>query len=123
MYPLLDALLYIFHVLVMLVNLAGWVRPVTRKLQRYTFGATVLSWLLPGAWYGFGYCFLTDWHWQVRRAMGEYDLPYSFIQLIARDLGCGEISTGTSDMIAVTGLSIALIGCAWGIYRDKKTAG
>lgn len=32
-----------------------------------------------GYFYGWGYCLLTDWHWEIKRKLGEVDLPSSFV--------------------------------------------
>ena len=41
---------------------------------------TLFSWFGLGWFYGFGYCPSTDWHWQIKEAMGETGLPNSFIK-------------------------------------------
>ena len=30
-----------------------------------------------------GYCFLADWHWNVKQKLGEIDLPNSFVKYFA----------------------------------------
>ena len=53
----------------------------TRKLHLISLGLTTFSWLVPGIWYGFGYCFLTDRHWEIKEKFGQTGLPASFIYL------------------------------------------
>ncbi len=80
LYRLLDALFVIFHTVLIVFNLLGWARRRTRRLHLFTIGATVLSWFGLGAVYGWGYCPLTDWHWDVKRALGETALPASWVK-------------------------------------------
>ena len=83
---LLDTLFTIVHSAVVLVNMFGWIHPRTRRLQRFILDLTTLSWRGVGAIYGWGYCFLTDWQWLVKRELGHTGLPASFIQYVLRDL-------------------------------------
>lgn len=78
----LNHALMLLHLLVIGINMFGWIWPRTRPLQRWTLLLTTLSWLGLGAFYGLGYCFLTDWHWSIKRQLGERALPPSFIQYI-----------------------------------------
>lgn len=84
--PLLDAVLMLVHLLVIAINVFGWIWPRTRPLQRWVLSLTSLSWLGLGAYFGWGYCFLTDWHWQIKRSLGEGPLPASYIQYILRNI-------------------------------------
>jgi hypothetical protein len=43
---------------------------------------TAASWFILGIWYGWGYCLCTDWHWQVREAMGIHDRSDSYIHFL-----------------------------------------
>lgn len=47
----------------------------------WVFSGTIFSWGALGLVYGFGYCFLTDIHWQVKHSLGER-LPPSYIHYI-----------------------------------------
>lgn len=78
----LDYALMGFHLLIIGINLFGWIWPRTRRLQRGLLFLTSLSWIGLGAFYGLGYCFLTDWHWSIKRQLGELALPPSFIQYV-----------------------------------------
>lgn len=87
-YVWLDTLLWWLHVLVIGFNLLGWIWNSTRRLHLVIVLLTIVSWLILGFWYGFGYCFLTDWHWEIKRELGEADLPSSFITyLLNKQLG------------------------------------
>lgn len=83
-----DLALILFHAALTLFNLLGWAWWRTRKANLVTLVATGLSWFGLGIWYGFGYCPLTDWHWQVLRELGVEDIPRSYITyLLQRILG------------------------------------
>ena len=41
-----------------------------------------MSWGVMGLKYGLGYCICTDWHWQVRQALGIHDEAHTYIQLV-----------------------------------------
>jgi hypothetical protein len=77
---LLDHILLWTHFAAIAINLGGWAFPQTRRFHRWVLATTASSWLLGGVFYGLGYCFLTDWHWDVKRSLGETQLPASFIQ-------------------------------------------
>lgn len=84
----LNYFFYIFHTVLVLFNLFGWLHPKTRKFHFYSLVITLFSWRILGIWYGFGYCLLTDWHYQVLRKLGETGMPSSYIAFLI------EIFTG-----------------------------
>jgi hypothetical protein len=77
---LLDQSLFLLHAALVLFILTGWMWPRTRRLHLLMVVLTLGSWVGLGAWYGWGYCPLTDWHWQVKTALGETGLPASYIK-------------------------------------------
>ena len=80
MYVFLDIFFIIFHSSLIVLNLVGWIWERTRKAHLLVLGLTMCSWFGLGNWYGFGYCPITDWHWQVKRKLGEAELPISYIK-------------------------------------------
>ena len=78
-YRLLDILFVVFHTLLVGFNMLGWAWRRTRRLHLITISATLLSWFGLGVAYGWGYCPLTDWHWDVKRALGATGLPASWM--------------------------------------------
>ena len=82
MYAFLDVFFTAFHTILIIVNLVGWIWKKTRKLNLTCLGLTAFSWYALGIFYGVGYCFCTDWHWQVRRKMGHYDMPGSYVKFL-----------------------------------------
>ena len=104
MYVLLDIFFVIFHSALIAFNLAGWIWRKTRKAHLAVLSLTMISWFVAGIWYGFGYCPCTDWHWQVKKKLGEQDLPSSYVKYYVDRL------TGLDwDPFAVD-LTVAILG-------------
>lgn len=78
-YQTLDYGFIILHSLVVVFNLFGWAWRPARRANLLLLILTGLSWFGLGIFYGWGYCPLTDWHYQVLRELGIIDLPYSYI--------------------------------------------
>ena len=92
MLKFLDILYTIIHLLIIGFNLFGWIWPLTRKAHLITIGATAASWFILGIWFGWGYCPVTDWQWDVKEKLGERDLPASFITYFANKLTAKDFS-------------------------------
>lgn len=107
MIKLLDILFLCLHIIIILFNLFGWIWVRTRKLHFWLISATLFSWLVLGLKYGLGYCFLTDWHWDIKRQLGETDLPASFVKYFLDTYTFFDISAGTADL--VTGISFGIV--------------
>jgi len=119
MYVLLDWLFVLFHGGLVLFNLTGWIGRRTRLWHLVTSGLTVLSWFALGAIYGFGYCPCTDWHWQVKRRLGEADLPASYVKYYADRLtGLDWNATFVDVTTLVVGVGVFLLSC-WLNWRDQ----
>ncbi len=105
---LLDWFFLIFHAVLVVFNIIGWAFRRTRRLNLITLTLTGASWLLMGIWYGIGYCICTDWHWQVRRALGYRDASDTYIQfLVERLTGIVPDATLTKNVTAA-GFLLAL---------------
>ena len=76
----------VFHTLLIVFNCLGWAWRRTRRWNLVTLGLTAFSWLVMGLRYGVGYCICTDWHWQIRRALGYHDMEPSYLQFLVRSL-------------------------------------
>ena len=77
-----NTFFYVFHTVLIVFNLFGWILKRTRKLNLITLLLTFGSWVLLGIWKGWGYCFLTDWHYGILRRLGEHKLPNSYIAFL-----------------------------------------
>jgi len=80
MWIILDIVFLWLHIIIITFNLLGWIWIKTRKWHFWLMITTIFSWLILGLKYGLGYCFLTDWHWDVKRKLGETGMPASFIK-------------------------------------------
>lgn len=85
MYELLNIFFLLFHTVLVLFNLLGWIWKQTRRWNLYTLLATAFSWFGLGIWYGLGYCPCTHWHWLVRREIGYTDMPSSYIKFLIQE--------------------------------------
>lgn len=77
---------FVFHTALILFNVLGWIWRGTRKWNLLTLALTFVSWCVMGLWKGMGYCICTDWHWQIRRAMGLHDHADSYLVLLVQKL-------------------------------------
>ena len=82
LYLFLDNFLIIFHTILIIFNLFGWIWKRTRKLNLISLSIVAFSWIILGIWYGIGYCPLTDLHWHIKFLTGETYLPYSYIKYL-----------------------------------------
>lgn len=107
----LDLLLAAIHLGVVLGVLVLWIPRSTRRLHFWLVVLTAISWLGLGLLYGsIGYCFLTDWHWDVKRMRGQTHLPGSFIHyVVTRWLKLPVSSTTTDRWTAMSFASVATL--------------
>ncbi len=107
----LDAIFHIVHLTVILINLTFWMSLRTLRIAQVTLGLTLLSWAGFGAWYGFGYCFLTDWHWQVKERLGDTSVPPSYVKLVVNRTFGVDSDPALIDEATIAMLVVALLGC------------
>jgi hypothetical protein len=82
----LNIAFFVFHSVLILFNVFGWAWKRTRLWNLITLLGTAFSWGVMGLWKGAGYCIFTDWHWQVREAMGIHESSSSYLVLLVRNL-------------------------------------
>lgn len=104
-----DFLFFWLHILIIGFNLFGWMVPSWRKCHLMVAALTLVSWLFLGIWHGLGYCFLTDWHWNVKARLGETGLPASFVKYFVDNYTSLEMSTRTVDQLTVISFGAAII--------------
>ncbi len=105
----LDIFFVVLHTSVMAFNLFGWIPKKTRKANLTLLLLTGIFWAVIGpVFFAFGYCPLTDWHWDVLREMGVKDLPNSYVKYLADrltgldfDAKLVDIFTGISYLTAL----------------------
>lgn len=110
---------YVFHTLLILFNLMGWALPRLRKLHLLSLICTLGSWFLLGIWYGWGYCFLTDWHYDVLRKLGKTDLPDSYISFLIASLSGWTPSSGLVNTLTI---SLTLLALGVSIWVNRRPA-
>jgi len=109
-------------------NLFGWIWKKTRRLHLFVVVATLFSWLGLGFWYGLGYCFLTDWEWDIKRALGERNLPHSFTQYLSDNVFGLYLDTWWVDVLTVGLFILAILLALWinfikPVFNPKNSPG
>jgi hypothetical protein len=107
MLKFLDIFYTIVHLVIIGFNLTGWIFPRTRKLHLWCVATTCFCWIIPGIWYGFGYCPITDWQWNVKQKLGERNLPASFITYILNNFL--DLNIPEPLVISLTGILFLLV--------------
>lgn len=120
MLALADATFLLLHTALILFNVLGWVVPAWRRANLVMLLLTAASWFGLGLFYGLGYCPLTDWHWQVLRAMGRTDLPRSYVQYLVTRLTGLVPDSGLVDTAVGVGFALALVVSAGLSIRDWR---
>lgn len=117
----LDIFFHILHLSIIVINVTFWTSFRTLIIAQITMGLTLISWLGFGQVYGFGYCFLTDWHWQVKEKLGDNNLPASYVKLVIdRTLGV-DSDPALIDQWTIGILVFSLMGCLIQTIRLKKS--
>ncbi len=119
-YQLFDVLFVVFHTALIVFNTLGWIWRRTRRLHLLTISATLLSWFGLGIAYGWGYCPLTDWHWQVKRTLGETGLPASWVKYYLDGLTGVAWDTGLVDGLVIGAALAALVLSVTLNLRDRQ---
>lgn len=101
-YRLIDIFFVIFHTILIIFNLSGWIWKKTRMLNLITLALTGASWLFLGMIVGIpGYCPLTDWHFRVLKNLGKTDLPGSYIKYLADRITGIDFNAVTIDRLTL----------------------
>ena len=116
----LNYFFFVFHTVLIVFNVFGWIFVKTRKLHLYVLLITLFSWFVLGIWYGLGYCFLTDWHYEVLRKLGETQMPQSYIAFLIQKLTgwLPEVQLVNISTVVIT--MLALIASVWINFFRKK---
>ena len=108
-YKIADKFFYVFHICLILFNLFGWLFKPLRKWNLITLSLTAFSWFVLGAFYGFGYCILTDWHWQIRDHLGISNPFNSYIQFLLFTVFSISVSEHAVNVLTASLFFTALI--------------
>lgn len=120
MYAFLDVFFVVFHGAIVLFNVTGWIWRRTRRLHLIVIGLTFLSWFGLGIFYGWGYCPSTDWHWDVKRALGETDLPNSYVKYYVDAVTGMSWDPGLVNAVVMGVALAALIASVVLNVRDRR---
>ena len=110
---ILDIFFFGFHTILILFNVFGWLVPRWRSMNFISLSLTAFSWFILGIWYGWGYCFCTDWHWHVREILGYQDMSSSYIHFLILKLTRVDISTSLVEVYTVVIFFTAFIISAY----------
>ncbi|HSN61281.1 MAG TPA: DUF2784 family protein [Ferruginibacter sp.] len=125
LYQALNIFFFIFHSIFTLFNIIGWGFKKTRKLHLITMALTAFSWFVLGIWYGWGYCFCTDWHWSVREKLGYNDHSVSYIhflifKLTGVDLNPQLVEHATLVIFVLSFLISAWLNFKYLLFRKQQ---
>ncbi len=117
-YQFLNIFFFVFHTMFTLFNMVGWIFPKTRKLHLITILLTAFSWFVLGIWYGWGYCFCTDWHWQVREKLGYEDRSNSYIHFLILKLTGANLREQLVENVTLIVFLVSFALSIWLNIRD-----
>lgn len=116
-YQFLNIFFFVFHTAFTLFNTVGWAFTKTRKLHLVTILLTAFSWFVLGIWFGWGYCACTDWHWQVRNALGYKDRSNSYIHFLLLHVTGYNFNKQLVDIVT---LSIFILTAALSVWVNIR---
>ena len=106
----LDYFLTYFHSALILFVLSGWIFPQTRRPHAWLLILILIAWFGIGLYKGvLGYCPLTDWHWDIKRALGERGMSSSFVEYMVEKISGVNFSRKLVDGFTLGGLIMACI--------------
>lgn len=117
---ILNIFFFLFHGIIILINVFGWTIWRFRHLHYTVLGATLFSWLVMGYFFGWGYCFLTDWHYGILGQLGYRDLPNSYIKFCLDAILETDLDPLWVDVGTVSGLIFGMVGAGYNIAVRKK---
>ncbi|MCX7861814.1 MAG: DUF2784 domain-containing protein [Bacteroidales bacterium] len=126
-FKFLDIFFIVFHSLLIVFNVLGWIWVKTRFWNFVTLNITAFSWFILGIWYGWGYCFCTDWHWQVRNMLGKRIESHSYISFLIESIFNVNIPAHIVDSITLLVFICSYVASSyfqikkwWGNYKGIK---
>jgi len=120
MYQFLNIFFFVFHTFFTLFNITGWIFPATRKWNLLTLLLTAFSWFVLGIWYGWGYCFCTQWHWEVRKHLGYHDQTSSYIHFLLLKLTGIYFNPALVENSTLIAFIVSLFMSLWLNVKDRR---
>jgi len=125
LWHLLDWFFVLFHGGVILFNLFGWIFRGTRKWNLALLLLTAASWFGLGVFFGWGYCFLTDWHWQVLETLSASPYENSYVQYLFRRIAGITVEARFADLLTavlfVAALAVSLFVNIRDIVKERSS--
>ncbi|SRR6056297_49482 len=118
---IINVLFFVFHTVLILFNVFGWLVPAWRFANLVTLLGTIFSWVVLGFWYGWGYCICVDWHWQVRELLGYENPSPSYIHFLILKITGIDVPVDLVDAMTVIVLSLVFIGSVYLNSRKWKS--
>ena len=112
-------LMHGLHLAVLGWNVFGWMYRPWWPWHRLCVALTLASWIVLGLIVGrLGYCVLTDWHWQIRAALGARDLPDTYIAFLLDRAGISHRPSVVSAATGIVFVAICVVAAAeWWVER------
>jgi len=118
----LDYFFTYFHTALILFVLSGWAFSITRKLHAWLLILILIAWFGIGLYKGvLGYCPLTDWHWDIKRELGERGMSGSFVEYMAEKISGIDFPRKLVDGFTLGGLVMACTMAVFMYFRSGKT--
>ena len=92
----------------------------TRKWNLVTLLLTAASWFLLGIWFGWGYCFCTDWHWSVREHLGLHDQQRSYVHFLLLKLTGINFDETMVEKATLVVFLLSLVLSTWLNIKDWR---
>lgn len=121
MYGFLDRFFFVFHSSIIVFALFGWTWKKTRLANLILLLLTAFSWFILGIWYGFGYCFCTEWHYQVRMKLGYHDMPSSYIKFLVDSLTGLDFNAKFINILTLSFFILALLASISTNLKDRRS--
>ena len=86
----------------------------TRKAHLIAIGLVLIAWLGIGLYKGvIGYCPLTDWHWDIKRSLGERNIPSSFTEYMLEKITGHDLDRKLVDIGTAAGLILSVLAAGY----------
>lgn len=121
LYQIGDRFFFVFHIALIIFNLFGWIPKKLRKWNFVSLSLTAFSWFILGIFYGFGYCFLTEWHWRIREALGYANESNSYIHFLLVELFDLSVSERLVDIFTGIFFFLAVVASGYVNFVNKGT--
>jgi len=108
MYVFWDKFFFTFHSVLIVFSLFGWMWKKTRRANLVALSLIACSWFVLGLWYGIGYCPCTDWHWQVRMKLGDFNMPNSYVKFLLDSMTGLDLNARLVDILTLIFFILAL---------------